>query len=130
MSKTFVFYNPLAGGGSYESSLRALKAFITEEYVLCDMTKDDDYEKIIKLAIDKLGYERMKNVHIHFSKIEYTLKGEVKHLTFEDTVYGPEFLPLAKVIKKHKLEPMIICESKGTQTRDAILMKEMYNSVI
>ena len=47
MSKTFVFYNPLAGGGSYESSLRALKAFITEEYVLCDMTKDDDYEKII-----------------------------------------------------------------------------------
>ncbi len=91
---------------------------------------EDDYEKIIKLSIDKLGYERMKNVHIHFSKIEYTSKGEVKHLTFDDTVYGPEFLPLAKVIKKYKLEPMIICESKGTQTRDAILMKEMYNSVI
>lgn len=90
---------------------------------------EEDYEKIIKLAVEKLGYERVNNVHIHFSKIEYTIKGEVKHLTFDDEIYGPDFLPLAKVIKKYNLHPMIICESKGTQTRDAILMKEMYESV-
>lgn len=91
---------------------------------------EDDYEKIIKLAIDKLGYDRMKNVHIHFSKIEYSAKGEVRHLTLDDTVYGPEFLPLAKVLKKYQLEPVIICESKGTQTQDSIIMKEIYNSVV
>ena len=90
---------------------------------------EDDYEKIIKLAIEKLGHEKMKNLHIHFSKIEYSSKGEIKHLTFDDNIYGPEFLPLAKVLKKYNLQPFIICESKGTQTKDAVIMKEIYNSV-
>lgn len=90
---------------------------------------EEDYEKIIKYGIDKLGYDRMKNVHVHFSKIEYASKGEIRHLTFDDKIYGPEFLPLAKVIKKYNLEPVIICESRGTQTRDAILMKQMYESI-
>ncbi len=90
---------------------------------------EDDYEKVIKLAIDKLGYERMKNLHIHFSKIEYTAKGEVRHLTLDDTIYGPEFLPLAKVLKKYNLQPVIISESNGTQTKDACIMQQIYNSV-
>lgn len=35
--------------------------------------------------------------HCHFSKIEYTQNGgEKRHLTFADTVYGPEFEPLAR----------------------------------
>ena len=90
---------------------------------------DEDFDHIITLAIEKLGYEKMQNLHIHFSKIEYTAKGEVKHLTFDDEIYGPEFLPLARVLKKHKLEPVIICESKEKQTRDACIMRDIYNSV-
>lgn len=90
---------------------------------------EEDYEKIISLAIDKLGYDKMKNLHIHFSKIEYSSKGEIKHLTFDDKIYGPEFLPLAKVLKKYNLEPVIICESKEKQTRDACAMRDIYNSV-
>ncbi len=93
------------------------------------LKSEADYEKIIKLAIEKLGYEKMRNLHIHFSKIEYSTKGEIKHLTMDDTIFGPEFLPLAKVLKKYNLEPVIISESSGTQTRDAVLMREIYNSV-
>ena len=89
----------------------------------------DDFKRILDYVYNELGEFTTKNLHIHFSKIEYTAKGEVKHLTFDDTVYGPEFEPLASVIKEMKLEPTIICESKGTMMEDAIKMKEIYESI-
>ena len=71
-----------------------------------------DFEEIFDYCFVKLGEWRTKNVHIHFSKIEFSAKGEVKHLTFEDDIYGPNFEPLAEVIKERKYTPVIICESK------------------
>ena len=79
--------------------------------------------------IEQLSYERMKNFHIHFSKIEYSTKGEVRHLTFEDAHYGPDFAPLAVVLKKLKLEPFVVCESAGTQDIDAVNMQKTYFGV-
>ena len=76
--------------------------------------------------IAELGYERMRHFHVHFSKIMYSAKGEVKHLTFEDEVYGPEFEPLAVALKELALEPYIVSESAGTQAEDALLMKKLY----
>ena len=90
---------------------------------------EQDYEHIIEHLISNLGFERASKMHVHFSKIEYSQGGEVKHLTFADTVFGPEFAPLAKVIKKYKLSPVIICESDGTQADDALEMKRIYDSL-
>lgn len=90
---------------------------------------DADYEDIIVKCLKTLGEYRTKNVHIHFSKIEYSSKGEVKHLTLADTKYGPEFEPLARVIKKYNLEPTVICESKGIMAIDAMKLKDIYYSV-
>ena len=87
---------------------------------------EQDYLDRLNYMLDNLGYERMKNFHIHFSKIEYSAKGEVRHLTFEDNHYGPNFEPLAKVLKKLKLEPFVICESAGTQDIDAVKMQNIY----
>lgn len=89
----------------------------------------DDYRRILDLVYNELGEFKAKNLHIHFSKIEYTAKGEVKHLTLEDTVYGPEFEPLAEVIKEMGLEPTIISESKGTMMEDAMKLKNIYDAV-
>ena len=77
----------------------------------------------------KKYYERMKDFHVHFSKIMYSAKGEVKHLTFADTVYGPEFAPLAGALKKRNLYPYVVCESDGTQAEDAAEMKKIYNNL-
>ena len=93
------------------------------------LKSERDYEDIILKCLNTLGEERTKNVHIHFSKIEYSGKGEVRHLTLEDDVFGPEFEPLARIIKKYNLEPTIICESKGIMAVDALKMKNMYESV-
>ena len=89
----------------------------------------DDYKERLLYMIDELGFDRVKNFHVHFSKIMYGGKGEIKHLTFEDREYGPEFEPLAEAIAELRLEPYIICESAGTQAEDAAEMKRIYNSI-
>lgn len=89
-----------------------------------------DYEDILNKIENKLGYDRLKVFHSHFSKIEYSEKGgEVRHLTFEDSVFGPQFEPLAEVIYKKSLTPVIICESAGTQGIDALYMKNCYERI-
>lgn len=88
-----------------------------------------DYRSRLEYMISELGYDRVKHFHVHFSKIEYSAKGEVRHLTFKDTVYGPEFGPLAIALKELKLEPFIVSESAGTQAEDALAMKKIYEAV-
>lgn len=73
-----------------------------------------------------LGEERGKNFHIHFSKIEYTDGGEKRHLTFADEVFGPMPEPLMAELATRGLSPTVICESSGTQTRDAAYMQRVY----
>ncbi len=90
---------------------------------------EKDFSERLEYMISELGYERVKNFHVHFSKIMYGTKGEIKHLTFVDDIYGPEFAPLASALKKLKLEPYIVSESAGTQAEDAAEMKRIYNSV-
>ena len=86
----------------------------------------EDYRSRLEYMISELGFERMKHFHVHFSKIMYGAKGEIKHLTFEDTQFGPEFSPLATALKELKLEPYIVSESAGTQAEDAAEMKRLY----
>ena len=62
--------------------------------------------------------------------IEYTDKGEKRHLTFEDTVYGPPYEPLMEAIYRDGYSPRIICESAGTQAEDAFTMKSYYTKLI
>lgn len=87
---------------------------------------EKDYFDRLNYMLNELGYEKMKNFHIHFSKIEYSAKGEVRHLTFEDNHYGPNFEPLSNALKKLGLEPFIVCESAGTQDIDALKMQNIY----
>ena len=90
----------------------------------------EQYKKIIEYMIAKLGYDKAKMVHIHFSKIEYASKGEVRHLTLDDTKYGPDFEPLARLLKEYKLdETTIICESKNIMAQDARKLKDIFNAV-
>lgn len=89
----------------------------------------EDYKRLLEPMIEALGYERMKHFHVHFSKIMYGAKGEIKHLTFADTVYGPEFEPLAETLCELKLEPYLVSEGDGTQAEEAAEMKRIYNAV-
>lgn len=91
----------------------------------------EEYRQILDTMENRLGADRAKRFHSHFSKIQYTDKGgEKMHLTFEDTVYGPEFEPLAELIAKRGWSPVFICESAGTQAEDAAAMMQMYQGYL
>ena len=88
-----------------------------------------DYAAILDEIENKLGHERLKHFHVHFSKIMYTAGGEKMHLTFADTEYGPQYEPLMEQFLKRALEPSIVCESNGTQAEDAAEMKKYYEGL-
>lgn len=86
----------------------------------------DDYMRIFDTIASRLGSGYIDTLHCHFSRIEYTTKGEKRHLTFADTEFGPDPLPLMSVIARLGISPTIICESAGTQSADSLTMKKAY----
>ena len=90
----------------------------------------DSYRRVFDSIGTALGDDYAKYLHCHFSKIEYTQMGEKKHLTFADTVYGPDFEPLAEAIIAEGVCPRIICESDGTMSDDALAMKQIWLNLL
>jgi len=78
-------------------------------------------EKLLKEIPDKAGI-----FHAHFSKIQYGPQGEIRHLNFDDTKYGPNPDYFIEALKNFDISPYVICESKETQGEDALYMKTLY----
>ncbi len=89
----------------------------------------DSYRRVFDTIGCALGDVYARTLHCHFSKIQYTDAGEKKHLTFEDTAYGPAFEPLMEAIVRDDLSPRIICESDGTMPEDALTMKRYWQTL-
>jgi len=90
-----------------------------------------DYEQMLEKVENKLGADRLKIFHSHFSKIMYTNPGgEKRHTIFEDTLWGPEFDYCGELIYKKNLSPTIICESAGTMAEDALTMKKIMEELV
>lgn len=90
----------------------------------------DGFKKILQRSIDVIGYEKTNNCHIHFSKIQFGDKGEIRHLNFDDQIYGPNFEPLGEALIELDLHPHIICESAGHMAEDAAEMKRIYKKLL
>lgn len=88
-----------------------------------------DFEEIFRYLDDHIDAHKVDNMHIHFSKIEYGPKGELRHLNFDDTVYGPDYRPLVEVLRERGSNAYCICESAGMQSEDAGAMKAYYESL-
>lgn len=72
----------------------------------------EDFREVVVKAEEKLGTEAVRNMHCHFSKIEFTYKaGERRHHVLDDPGYGPDFRMFAEVINEFNLRPVIICET-------------------
>ncbi len=91
-----------------------------------DMNTSDKVKYTFDRISEKLGAEVSENLHCHFSCIEYSNGGEVKHLTFENGVFGPDPEMFSNVLAEIGVTPTVICESAGTQDIDAKFLKECY----
>lgn len=88
--------------------------------------KEEDYIKVFDLLEKQIpGYT--KKMHIHFSEIEYSEKGERNHLPL-GTKYEPDYRPLLKVIKNNGYSAMIVSESPKIEF-DAIKMMKFYEGL-
>ncbi len=92
------------------------------------MCQPDAVERLLCDMENRLGAARAKMFHAHFSKIEYSSGGEVRHLTFDDQEFGPPFEPLCTQLAKGGYSARIICESAGTQAEDALRMMQFYQA--
>ncbi len=88
-----------------------------------------DFEDVLNIGENILGLERMRNMHVHFSTIEYTSAGEKRHRTFAEAEFGPRFHHLAPLLNKRRYTPRIICECRGTQAEDAAEMKKIWEAL-
>lgn len=97
---------------------------------LGNMNSTENFLTVFDGIENRLGIDRLKVFHSHFSKIEFTAGGEKKHLTFQDKIYGPDFEPVLELVAKKNCTPTFICESDGTQAEDALKMKQYYQSIV
>ncbi|MEM2103185.1 MAG: TIM barrel protein, partial [Candidatus Bathyarchaeia archaeon] len=88
-----------------------------------------DFAKIIDKIETRLGTVAAKNLHCHFTRMEFSERGEIRHHVLDETVYGPEFRDFARVIVEFGLTPVIICESPlldvDAKKMQSILYREM-----
>jgi len=87
-----------------------------------------EIETVFDAVAETLGAEVAHNLHIHFSRIEFTKGGEKRHCTFADE-FGPPHEPLIELCAQRGFSPRIICESAGTQAIDAKVMQDLYFSL-
>ena len=80
---------------------RSLGAFRTVE----------DFRAVAEKVEERLGTETLRNMHCHFSAIEFNSQGEKQHHPLDEKRYGPDFRKLAEVITDFQMHPTIICES-------------------
>lgn len=93
-------------------------------FTLGGLTSEEKYHEILKSFIEELN---KKEIHIHFSRIEFTKKGEKKHLTLdEESEFGPNYQEMINAIEKYDANFRVISESNGTQTLDSKKMLEYY----
>lgn len=83
----------------------------------------EDYEKVFDALEKGLGKKVLKNLHMHFTSVFFSEKGERHHLTIDKN--QPPFKPLAEALKERKCEGMIVSESP-TNEADALLMKKIF----
>jgi deoxyribonuclease IV len=88
-----------------------------------------DFRAVAEEVERRLGTEAARTMHCHFSKIEYTDKGERRHHVLDEPRYGPDFEMLAEVIAEFKMRSVIICETPLLDV-DAIKMRETYKKIV
>lgn len=83
----------------------------------------DDFAGVLELVEKHLGREGLENMHIHVSGIEYSDKGEVRHLNLAEA--DLEYKLLVKALRDFGVRGVLISESPNLEG-DAMLLRDLY----
>lgn len=86
----------------------------------------DEFSDILEKVEDKLGREGLDSMHIHVSGIEYSDKGEKRHLVFGESDF--KYKELAWAFCDFGIKGMVISESPNLEV-DALALKKEYDRI-
>ena len=86
----------------------------------------DEFREILTQVENYLGKTGLENMHIHMSGIEYSVKGERKHLVLDNSDF--DYKNLMKVFKEFNIKGVVISEGPNVEN-DALLMKRVYGAL-
>ena len=86
----------------------------------------DEFCKILDRISAELGQKAIDNFHAHLAGIEYTDKGEKKHLILEES--DMNYKDLLKAMKSFGVKGALVCESPNIET-DTKILKDYYYSL-
>ena len=86
----------------------------------------EEFAGILTDIENKLGRDGLNNMHIHVSGIEYSPKGEKKHLEFEASDF--KYKELAEAFSEFNIKGMVICESPNLEI-DALKLKKEFDDL-
>ena len=83
----------------------------------------EEWEEMFDLYEEYLGMKALKEMHMHFSGIEYGLKGEKRHLPLQKS--DARWKDFLKVLKARKVEGVVVCESPILE-KDTLLLQRTF----
>ncbi|UNQ72915.1 TIM barrel protein [Infirmifilum sp. NZ] len=83
----------------------------------------DDFARVLSLIEEKVGRYGLDNMHIHVSGIEYSEKGEIRHLNLAEA--DLDYQLLVKALREFDIKGVVISESPNLEG-DAMLLKELF----
>ncbi len=83
----------------------------------------EEFTQILGRIENKLGLEGLSDMHIHVSGIEYSRKGEKRHLELEQSDFN--FRELTAAFSDFNIRGIVICESPNLEV-DALKLKNEY----
>jgi len=86
----------------------------------------DEFAMIFEKIGKEIGDYALENFHAHIAGIEYTAKGEKRHLMLEES--DMNYKDLMKAFKDFNVKGTIICESPDMES-DAVLLHKTYQSI-
>ena len=86
----------------------------------------DEFCKVLERIGTELGEFALNNFHAHLAGIEYTQKGEKRHLIFEES--DMNYKDLLKALKSFDVKGALVCESPNIET-DTKILKDYWESL-
>jgi len=86
----------------------------------------DEFARVFEKMGNEIGAYALENFHAHIAGIEYTAKGERRHLNLDES--DLQYKDLMKAFKDFNVKGTVICESPEIEN-DAMLLQKIYESL-
>jgi len=88
-----------------------------------------EFASVLQQIEERLGRTALDDMHIHFSGIHYGAKGEIKHLSLQES--DLQYTELLKALRDYEVKGLVICESPPEyMEEDALLLQSTYHTLL